>query len=292
MAERQQSRDSGGWRLDIGRWGLGRLSALLAKGHPIVSTVHPHIQHDISFQTPTHLFLGVVCHVNFARLREGGRAGLLTHCHPVPRFVPHYVPLAFRSGHETTRRGETSSLVFSYLPNHPPPYPSLPSFTYPFYDRRAREEMMQIWPTLMKGLTELPAINMLIVFESRDSGLWEWLWPRNDPETLFPGGYSLSHSTTHLSHPHPPTDPLPKNSIISIVIVVFFWYVFHTFQLLFLFCSICHFCHVCSEYTREVPLFSIFLNFITVSPRTKTKFSFLFKFSKEKSLARSQVLTL
>ena len=31
------------------------------------------------FSTP--LLLGVVCHVNFARLAKGGRAGLLTHCH-------------------------------------------------------------------------------------------------------------------------------------------------------------------------------------------------------------------
>lgn len=43
----------------------------------------------------------------------------------------------------------------------------------------------------MKGLTELPAINMLIVFDFRDSGLWELLFPSNDPKTLFPEGFAL-----------------------------------------------------------------------------------------------------
>lgn len=88
--------------------------------------------------------------------REGGRAGLLTRCHRP-------------SGRQAS------------LPLLPPSASIRPS--------RCRRSEMQICPAPMKGLTELPAINMLIVFESRDSGLWEWLSSRNDPETLFPGGY-------------------------------------------------------------------------------------------------------
>lgn len=88
--------------------------------------------------------------------REGGRAGLLTRCHRP-------------SGRQAS------------LPPLPPSASVRPS--------RCRRGEMQICPAPMKGLTELPAINMLIVFESRDSGLWEWLSSRNDPETLFPGGY-------------------------------------------------------------------------------------------------------
>jgi len=99
--------------------------------------------------------------------REGGRAELLTRCH-----------------RPSGRRAS--------LPTLPPTASIRPS--------RCRRSEMQICPTPMKGLTELPAINMLIVFESRDSGLWEWLSPRNDPETLFPGGYfhpSLSSESVY-----------------------------------------------------------------------------------------------
>lgn len=79
------------------------------------------------FSTP--LLLGVVCHVNFARLAKGGRAGLLTHCHR---------PASSLDRAARARRGQ-------------------------------RERGMRIWPTPMKGLTRLPPINMLIVFETRDS---------------------------------------------------------------------------------------------------------------------------
>lgn len=96
--------------------------------------------------------------------REGGRAGLLTRCH------------------------RPSGRQASLPPLLPPSASIRPS--------RCRRSEMQICPMPMKGLTELPAINMLIVFESRDSGLWEWLSPRNDPETLFPGGYFHSSSSS------------------------------------------------------------------------------------------------
>lgn len=97
--------------------------------------------------SPTLLLLGVVCHVNFARdSREGGRVGrrgeLLTHCH----------------------RPDLASSFLARLFSRRFPRPCNR------HRRRAPGEM-QICPTPMKGLTELPAINMLIVFESRDSGL-------------------------------------------------------------------------------------------------------------------------
>jgi hypothetical protein len=74
--------------------------------------------------------------------REGGRAGLLTHC-----------------------RHRPAGRRLRFLRIHPLPFGQTIA--------RCRRSEMQICPTPMKGLTELPAINMLIVFESRDSGLRE-----------------------------------------------------------------------------------------------------------------------
>lgn len=82
----------------------------------------------------TLLLLGVVCHVNFARIARGW-----------------------------------PSWAFNALP--PSQRQAGVAFSASIRPSRCRRSEMQICPTPMKGLTQLPAINMLIVFESRDSGL-------------------------------------------------------------------------------------------------------------------------
>lgn len=64
----------------------------------------------------------------------------------------------------------------------------------------------------MKGLTRLPPINMLIVFQFRDSGLWELLFPRNDPEKVFPEGLFAVAETQSLRPWHPRCNPSEKTS--------------------------------------------------------------------------------
>lgn len=97
----------------------------------------------------TLLLLGVVCHVNFARLARGWPSGAF-----------NALPPSQRQAAAEAAAATTAAAVSSALP---------PASIRPSHRRRRSE--MQICPTPMKGLTELPAINMLIVFESRDSGL-------------------------------------------------------------------------------------------------------------------------
>lgn len=131
--DRSQEIQGGWWRFGV--LGVERLGVEVGTARPysqkgiLLFLPYTRISSTIYlFKPPPRLFLGVVCHVNFARLREGGRAGLLTHYHPVPRFLPHSPVSRLRSVPATRRRDVARrrlSCPPTLHPTHPSPIPSM-----------------------------------------------------------------------------------------------------------------------------------------------------------------------